>query len=163
MCQLCVHRHMKHLGNLRALTKLELLSITTLETLKHVSGSPILPRASYLNKRTLAHEPIVKCIQFNLSYTLGLWLFKHRINALVHVEIIKPLCARMFISLCHFLYVFMRVFFWFQCSGNTLRSKFNSPPLESKAGSGWNCVFWRELTKGLLPLFTEKKSEKARI
>ena len=43
----------------RALRKLELLSVTPRATLTHPSCSPNLPRASYLDERTLTYEPIV--------------------------------------------------------------------------------------------------------
>ena len=42
--------------------KLELLSATPRATLTYLSCSPNLPRASYLDERTLTHEPIVKYI-----------------------------------------------------------------------------------------------------
>ena len=41
------------------LKKLELLSATPRATLTHLSCSPNLPRASYLDERTLMYEPIV--------------------------------------------------------------------------------------------------------
>ena len=59
MCQLLVHRDMKHLGSLETLKKLELLSATPQATLTHLSCSPNFPRASYLDERTLTYEPIV--------------------------------------------------------------------------------------------------------
>ena len=43
----------------RALKKLELLSATPRATLAHLSCPPNLPRASYLDERTLTYEPIV--------------------------------------------------------------------------------------------------------
>ena len=43
----------------RALKKLELPSAKPRATLTHLSCSPNFPRASYLDERTLTHEPIV--------------------------------------------------------------------------------------------------------
>ena len=64
MCHLCVHRDMKHLGSLES--TLELLSVTSQATLTHLFCSPNFPRVSYLDERTLTHEPIVKFTSITL-------------------------------------------------------------------------------------------------
>ena len=64
MRELCVHRDMKHLESLETLKKLELLSATPRATLTHLSCSPDFPRATYLDERTLTHEPIVNLLIF---------------------------------------------------------------------------------------------------
>ena len=43
---------------LRDKLKLELISATPRATLTHLSCSPNFPRASYLDERTLTHEPM---------------------------------------------------------------------------------------------------------
>ena len=61
MRQLCVHRDMKHTGSLES----------TQEALTHLSCSPNLPCASYLDERTLTHEPIViSYVITNTEYSL---------------------------------------------------------------------------------------------
>ena len=57
MGQLCVHRDMKHLGSLGSTQEAR---VARGVTLTHLSCSPNFPRASYLDERTLTHEPIVK-------------------------------------------------------------------------------------------------------
>ena len=47
MRQLCLHRDMKHAG-----------SLESTQEATYLSCSPNFPRASYIDERTLAHEPI---------------------------------------------------------------------------------------------------------
>ena len=56
MCQLFVHRDMKHLGSLESTQEAR---VALDVTLTHLSCSPNFPRASYLDERTLTHESIV--------------------------------------------------------------------------------------------------------
>ena len=58
MCQLLVHRDMKHLGSLEN-TQEARVALEALPTLTHLSCSQNFPRASYLDERTLTYEPIV--------------------------------------------------------------------------------------------------------
>ena len=48
----CVHRDVKHAGRLESTQEARV-------ALTHLLCSPNLPRASYLDERTLTHEPIV--------------------------------------------------------------------------------------------------------
>ena len=76
MSQPCVHRDMKHLGSLESIQELELLSATSRATLTHLSCSPNFLRASYLDERTLNHEPIVNYRQACESKVLFMRAFK---------------------------------------------------------------------------------------
>ena len=54
MRQLSVHLDMKHVG-----------SLESTQAAMYLLYSPNFPRASYLDERTLTHEPIVKCIEMS--------------------------------------------------------------------------------------------------
>ena len=81
MLQLCVCRDIEHLGSLEStrLKRLELLSAVPRATLMPLSCSPNVPRAQYLDIRTLMHELIVKlkmCVFLRKqTYNLELTLF----------------------------------------------------------------------------------------
>ena len=61
MHQLCVHRDMKHLGSLESTQEARVALGTPQATLTHLSCSPNILCASYLDEHTLMYEPIVNC------------------------------------------------------------------------------------------------------